>query len=561
MRLALWPLLLLAGLSARGGTVDPWGMGVVLTGSLTVTGSGVKIEGAGASEVKLGDILAANFGSGPVTPNYYSSAEHTAFGLPEGWKVENIGSVEAPGKASFTGGVFDILGAQWERVDDGDEHFTYLYRPWSGDGQWTMRVTSIPNGFPRAGIVLRDSTAPKAASYGMATWDNNNAFMFGRSKRQGTFGSHFDAYTFPQWFRLTRRGDHMVCEFSTDGVKWDSPGQFDIDLNTDCLIGFFFAAMHGKSPKLMVFDHVLFTPAPGLPLQGGLLLRSGSFLAGCFNPLDFLSADPTGKFTRPNGDSFQLSSTQACAQIYCPIEASRVAETAAQVGALLPNGDFMQGTWEAINGGGVRIDSLTFGTETYQRNEVSAATLHPLSPIPGDVEVRLNDGSRLEAKGLAPVGDKVTIHEVSGLDLTVAPGEIAQIRAGSARVADLLDAPWKIVPGAGAKATSAFCWAGASQAQVLALATGEQAEFSPSGGAFRALAFRAELASGTNEPVTLHVLADGKPIDGGDTVVNGTPLLVKLPLKAAKTITLAAEAKTAERVLIVDPVAIRTSAP
>ncbi len=572
MRLALLTLLL-AGAAARGGTVDPWGMELPATGTLSVTDAGVQVAGAAPGEIKLGDILEANFGSGPVTPFYYSSNDSTASGLPAGWTVQDIGPVVAPGSATLVNGVFNILGAQWEGGDDGKEHLTYLSRAWSGDGQWTVRVTSIPDGFPRSGLMLRDGLTPMTANYGIGTWDNNNAFYFGRNKRNSTYGSAFDATAYPQWFRMTRRGDHLEFQFSLDGEKWDTPGQDDIDINTGCRIGIYFPAMAGKEPKKMVFDHVLFTPAPGLPLQGGVLLRSGSFLAGYFDPLDFLTvdatgklsplADPVGKFSRPNGDQFQLNSNQACAAIYCPIDEKRVADVAAQEGALLPNGDFMEGPWEAINAGGVRLESLTFGTVTYQKSEVSAATLHPLSPIPADYEVRLNDGSRLAAKGLTPATDKVTIHEVSGLELTVAPGDIAQIRAGSARVEDLLDAPWKIETAAGAKqpVASSFAWAGANQAQVLALATGAQAEFSPSGGPFRALAFRAELASADGAPVTLHVRADGQEIAGGDTLVSGTPLLVKLPLGTAKTITITAEAKSSERVLIVDPVAIRASAP
>jgi len=367
------------------------------------------------------------------------------------------------------------------------------------------------------------------------------------------------------------------------------------------------AASFVLNPKVD-FDQIRFAPAPG-PSPGrivptGVLLRSGSFLAGYFNPLNFVNPAPipapVGNFTRTaKGVPISIAAALTAAVVYHPVTRKQLADTGWKSGILLPNDDFLAGSFEAINGGGVALDSIMMGPEIYNTDQMRACVLNPMRPEPAPYEIRLKDGSSILATGLTLNIGQLVINEVSGISVPVAPEEIAQVRAGPSRVQALLELPWKATPppaplaapppasapakvpvpnAPAAPATNSpvaavlppaapaadpvsplECWIGPNQEQILVTPTGTTVDF-PLTGKFRALTLRIALSpdSPPKAQASVRILTDGQeagsplPLQAGDP-----PRLVEVPLHDPRTITVVADSVFAgTRVLLIDPVAI-----
>jgi hypothetical protein len=222
---------------------------------------------------------------------------------------------------------------------------------------------------------------------------------------------------------------------------------------------------------------------------------------------------------------------------------------------------------------------------------------------PAAYEVRLNDGSIINATDIAGDAAKVVITDVSGLTLQAAPLDIAQIRAGSSQVQELAPLHWVATPaantgtppqtnGAGVAANSpqpansadpsganlaapggnpapaappaeplVQSWLGNNQEQILETGMDTAIEF-PLPGKFRALGAQVALASSSppNSTMTITVLADGKEIAKSPSFRAGDPpRFLEVTLQNTAHVTLRAESMfPGTKVLYVDPVAIRS---
>jgi len=569
-----------------------------VNGKLTLDPATVHVEGPFPSEINLPDILEADFSDAPFHLDYFSSVGDTSSPLPAGWKGEAIGQAVVPGSLSYASGVFTLTSNQWDPPNDKDQtdHYFLAGLSWMGDGQWTVRVKGIdaPNAGLQGGFMLRDSLDPISAMIGAAASNWGMATMFARSRENSTWSNSTPTDDLPVWFRLTRRGPSVDFELSGDGRQWSLSGLSTVNMAESIWAGFFINSHRGKADQKVVLDQALFVPAPG-PAPGrivptGVLLRSGSFLAGYFNPLDFNRPAPVGKFTR-NGKDCAIAVAQTAAAVYHPVRRSQLAEVEPQVGVILKNDDFMAGSFEAINAGGVRLDSIPLGYLQYDRDQICACTLNPMEPRPADYEIRLKDGSIIRAKGISVNNGQFSIEEISGISVMVAPDEITQFRAGPSRVQTLLDLAWKATPSlppsappavhpAAVTSTNAApvanpappanpapdqsppaqCWTGNNQEQIMVASAGTTVDI-PLTGKFRALAMHVALSpdSPPNSQATLRILADGReiartpPFKAGDQ-----PRFMQVTLSDPKTVTLAVDSIVdGTRVLFIDPVAIR----
>ena len=593
----------------RAGTVVTIADGSEVTGKLTLNPSAIHVEASSPTDINLPDILEAVFGDAPFELNNYSSIDDDPNKLPADWKAQDIGQAKIPGSLSYAAGTFTMtgVGSAVDRKENEDQYF-FVGRQWTGNGQWTVRVgvMDAESQGAEAGLMLRDSLDPGSIMFGLGA--------FGLTQSKGLFhyrnnaGEHSQwggdfPLDLPAWVRLTRNGSSVDGAISSDGKKWQNIGHYDTKVSADPWVGLWVNSRNDNATAKVMLDQVTFTPPPcsAQILPPGVWLRSGSFVAGTFDALDFdpTHPDANGRFNR-NGKNVDISPSVIAAVTMQPMARSEIASLGSQVGLVMKNGDFSAGDFQAINGGGARMSSLVLGIVNYDRSQVGACVLHPMDPQPADYEIRLRDGSIVRATSLGVNNGQLVIGDVAGVAISVDAGEIAQVRAGSSRVQSLLDLPWTATPlpvpapapnvapavtappgttnaaagnaappapaanAAPAQAASAQCWEGPDQEQVMVVPVETVVDF-PLTGKFRALALRIALSSDSppNAQAAVRVLVDGREVGRTPPMKSGDqPRFVEVTLQDPRSVTLVADSPIAgTRVLFIDPVVIRESEP
>lgn len=192
------------------------------------------------------------------------------------WSVQNIGAQPVtPGSATHhvAGRVFTIAGTGgvtgtgasgdiWSGTSEG---FTYVSRPWTGDGTFTARVHSFSatdNG-AKAGIMFRETTAAGARNAivylspaGVAT------FQTKVSAGGNVSTSTASARAFPEWIRLVRSGNTFTGFWSDDGLTWTQQGSPTVvSIPAVSLVGLAVAPRTGGQTANAIIDNVsFFTP-------------------------------------------------------------------------------------------------------------------------------------------------------------------------------------------------------------------------------------------------------------------------------------------------------------
>jgi hypothetical protein len=283
-------------------------------------------------------------------------------------------------------------------------------------------------------------------------------------------------------------------------------------------------------------------------------------LAGRVSHLNLDPASPdNGEFLRGD-EKMTISRSAIAGVVMLPITRTQLADNSTKVGLVMRNGDTMDGDISEISTEQISVSSVLLGLTTYRPSEVRACFLAPLQLKAAPYEVRLRDGSILNATAVTGDAGGVIITDVSGLSIQVGPDEIAQFRAGTAAVQNLAQLDWKATGAKGAPAPQVDSWLGKDQQQILEAGTDTAIDF-PLPGRFRAFGVQIALASDSppNATVTIHILTDGHelakspPFHAGDP-----PRFLELSLPSATKITLQAESIfPGTKVLYLDPVAIR----
>jgi hypothetical protein len=151
-------------------------------------------------------------------------------------------------------------------------------------------------------------------------------------------------------------------------------------------------------------------PAPGEggKMPPGLVLRNGAFLAGSIESASETSIRTAGALKN------EPLSTINVARILCqPL--SKVMEArivAGRTGVLLAKGDFVDGDFQGIEGGQVKVSSILFGTRSFDgKKEVLAVVLREISPAEADYEIQLRDQSFLPTDQMTFERDALLIQD------------------------------------------------------------------------------------------------------------------------------------------------------
>ena len=203
-------------------------------------------------------------GRSKLTSAVSAVAEAGSATLPDGWKVENIGTdVGTALYSSSCNGTFAVQGTGADLNVTGDS-YTFAYHEMQGDGSLVVRVTSTDNSFKRTGIMVRQdlTTTSKSVGLGLCDSDGRYCYNFLRSAKGGGFSwtKGCDFTYAPCWFKLERKGDTFTTYQSRDGINWFAVAENTCSMTQSVYIGMFTCSGSTTSdPYQAVFDNVSIT--------------------------------------------------------------------------------------------------------------------------------------------------------------------------------------------------------------------------------------------------------------------------------------------------------------
>lgn len=196
-------------------------------------------------------------------------AEWTKLRTVRGWVVTIAAAflaIVVTGMAPGAGGTCDPekcalpVGPGGEEVTD---RFTFAHRTLTGDGGITARVASFTGEIPdfdqeppapraglvpwaKAGLIIKDGTRPGSAYAAVMLTGGHGVRM------QHNF-THDTAGPPGSWLRLTRTGDTVTGQSSTDGVTWKTVAVVTIALPATVEAGLFVASPQYSEVSTEVF--------------------------------------------------------------------------------------------------------------------------------------------------------------------------------------------------------------------------------------------------------------------------------------------------------------------
>lgn len=172
------------------------------------------------------------------------------------------------GSSSYSAGTYSVVGSGADIWNNSD-HFQFVETALTGDGRLTARVNgqsqspSPANGPAKAGVMFRTSLT-SGSKHGMMDIMESNGSEFvwrlatdGASAVAGTAGIND-----PYWVRITRVGDAVTGERSTDGVTWVQQGSQTITLGTTIFAGLAVSAVDTTKLNTATFTSVSITTPP-----------------------------------------------------------------------------------------------------------------------------------------------------------------------------------------------------------------------------------------------------------------------------------------------------------
>ena len=203
----------------------------------------------------------------------YSAALTTSVPTPLLTQHQDIGTAGDPsiaGTATFSNGTYTLTGAGSD-VWGTDDHFQYLYRPFTGDGQIIARVVTegSVSGLDKAGVMFRESLASNARNAFMLEFPNPGRNFPTYQWRADTGGQTMDHETsvhgVPIWLRLVRSGNVFIGSWAPDvnGMPgtWTQLGAETVPMGGTVYVGLAVSAHTTNRAVTATFDHVQIIPA------------------------------------------------------------------------------------------------------------------------------------------------------------------------------------------------------------------------------------------------------------------------------------------------------------
>ncbi|MHC4743522.1 MAG: LamG-like jellyroll fold domain-containing protein [Planctomycetota bacterium] len=180
------------------------------------------------------------------------------------WTSVDVGDVNQPGNfADLGGGQYTITGGGAD-IWGANDAFHYAYKPLSGDGQMTVRVTDISgpstNDWRKAGIMIRETLDPDSSHAFMCitpAGGGGSSFQW-RSTLDGDNNNQDGpaGVTMPQCIRLLRMGDEFRA-FRYAGGEWVQHGNHvTVPMAQDVYIGLAVTSHDYNNETTATFDRL-----------------------------------------------------------------------------------------------------------------------------------------------------------------------------------------------------------------------------------------------------------------------------------------------------------------
>jgi hypothetical protein len=211
--------------------------------------------------------------SGPldvlVAPSMNSSNPAIFKVLPSPMLDQDVGTVGAPGTASYGNGVFSVSGAGTQIFGSADS-FHFVYQQLSGNGTLVARLTSAqgiagggaPYVGPYLGVMIRESLNANSTHALTVFRPNYHIQTIWRASTGGSTSSQDSSISnpMPYWLKIVRSGTTFSSYASPDGVTWTQVGSnHTITMATNAYIGLAVSSSSNTTIETATFDNVSIT--------------------------------------------------------------------------------------------------------------------------------------------------------------------------------------------------------------------------------------------------------------------------------------------------------------
>ena len=256
-------------------------IGASVTFSVVATGTGplsyqwkkntVDIGGATSDSYTISSVQPTDAGSytvvvtnsvGSVTS---SAATLTVNSLPAPWETADIGAVGIAGSANESAGNFTVTGSGTGITGSSDQ-FRYVYQTMSGDGSITAKINSHSGTTTssHAGVMIRETTATGSmfAAVVHRGSGGKNMYAIRRTSTGGSTASTSSTSQTPPncWVKITRTGNSLTMQRSTNGTSWTTINTSTITMATNITVGLIVTSGNNSILDTDVFTDVTVVP-------------------------------------------------------------------------------------------------------------------------------------------------------------------------------------------------------------------------------------------------------------------------------------------------------------
>jgi hypothetical protein len=212
-----------------------------------------------------------------------------------------------------------------------------------------------------------------------------------------------------------RRDKRFAAYQSTDeGITWQAIYETPNDWGRSIYAGLFVLSGNANELRTASFSNVLVEDemdnrklATNKTHQAGLLLTDGSMFR-----TDQISADATKIRFQAGASNFTISALSVSRIFYGAVPERLNRELATRRrGVLLKTGDFFEGDLDSINKSQIKLSSVLFGSRTFPADRVLAVAISEPRPVSTPFRIRTADGSLIQATGLTPGENSVSVDE------------------------------------------------------------------------------------------------------------------------------------------------------
>jgi endo-1,4-beta-xylanase len=180
--------------------------------------------------------------------------------VPGAWLTQDIGVGGVAGGASFSNGIFTVIGCGADIWNPSDQ-FRFAYLTATNNCTIIARVASASvediNPWSKAGVMIRDSLDPGAATAFIGVTPGNGVIFQHRASDGGGSSSNSVANrSAPYWVKLARNGNTFTGSCSPDGVSWTQVGTTTFTMAATAYVGLADSSHDACTLSTATFDHV-----------------------------------------------------------------------------------------------------------------------------------------------------------------------------------------------------------------------------------------------------------------------------------------------------------------